>query len=126
MLIIQAVEEIAKLLPQIKSILYGDGGLPALFYELFVTKKVVEPSMETVFILSHEIHTTSILSLLVQHMAKLDFESKKDVGQIFNNLLRVQEASTFPTAKYLGSREDTLLGLIDAYVPSSFLWFLIQ
>ncbi|XP_050092462.1 protein Mo25-like [Anopheles aquasalis] len=37
--------------------------------------------------LSHELHEKGLLLLLVQHLDQLDFESKKNVTLIFNNLL---------------------------------------
>jgi calcium binding protein 39 len=77
--------------------------------------------METILLLSQEINSSNLLPLLIQHMAKLDFESKKDVGQIFNNLLRRQIASRFPTADHLASKEESLLALIDAYAHVFYL-----
>lgn len=75
--------------------------------------------MDTMVTLVLEIENSGILSLLVQHMSKLDFESKKDVGQIFNNMLRRQLASKFTTADHLADKEAFFVSLIDAYVPSS-------
>eukprot|EP00158_Paraphelidium_tribonemae_P002955 Partr_v1_DN25800_c0_g3_i1_m74770 putative Calcium binding protein len=42
-------------------------------------------------------------------------KAKKDVAQIFNNLLRRQIGTRAPTVEYLSTREDTLIALINGY-----------
>lgn len=70
-----------------KSLLYGDG----------------DPLPEIVAQLAQETYSSDLLLALVQHISKLDFEARKDVAQIFNNLLRRQIGSRWPTVEYLAS-----------------------
>ncbi|KAI9355111.1 Mo25-like protein [Zopfochytrium polystomum] len=97
----KANDEISKNLASMKVILYGDGEN--------------DPSPEQVTQLYHEIHNSDILPLLVQQIAKLEFEAKKDVAQIFTNLLRRQVGTRFPIAEYIAGRPAILFNLTSAY-----------
>lgn len=70
-----------------KSLLYGDG----------------DPQPEIVAQLSQETYSSDLLLALIQNISKLDFEARKDVAQIFNNLLRRQIGSRWPTVEYLST-----------------------
>lgn len=94
-------EEISKNLTSMKGILYGDGE--------------TEPIQEQMTQLSSEIYNTDLLPLLINNISKLEFEAKKDVAQIFNNLLRRQIGIRFPTAEYIESRPEILDTLILGY-----------
>ncbi|KAJ3138792.1 hypothetical protein HK100_012252 [Physocladia obscura] len=94
-------EDISKNLAAMKVILYGDGAS--------------DPNPELVAQLSHEIYNNDILPLLIINIAKLEFEAKKDVSQIFNNLLRRQIGTRFPTAEYISLRPDILKTLLAGY-----------
>lgn len=48
-------------------------------------------------------------------LARGRLKSKKDVAQIFNNLLRRQIGTRFPTAEYISTRPEILRILIDGY-----------
>lgn len=52
---------------------------------------------------------------MVHNLNKLDFESKKDVALIFNNLLRRQIGTRSPTVEYLCARPEIILTLADGY-----------
>ncbi|RKP11196.1 Mo25-like protein [Thamnocephalis sphaerospora] len=93
----KAAEDISKCLVAMKMILYGDDD--------------TDPSPELVAQLSQEVYNNDLLLLLVKHMALLEFEAKKDVAQIFNNLLRRQIGSRYPTVDYLAKNEDILFTL---------------
>ncbi|KAJ1563214.1 hypothetical protein HK405_004699 [Cladochytrium tenue] len=90
-------EEISKNLVAMKVILYGEGES--------------EPSPEQVTQLFHEINNGDILPLFIKHIGKFDFEAKKDVAQIFNNLLRRQVGSRYPIAEFMGNRPELLFAL---------------
>jgi len=93
------------------------------------------PVAEIVALLAQEVYSNDLLQLLVIHISKLDFEvcianthtnfrpanqtretqAKKDVAQIFNNLLRRQIGTRSPTVEYLGAREQILFDLLKGY-----------
>ncbi|KAI8379114.1 Mo25-like protein [Radiomyces spectabilis] len=74
-----------------------------------------EPSPDLVAQLAQEVYSNDLLQLLVLNIQKLEFEAKKDVAQIFNNLLRRQIGSRWPTVEYLCTREETLFILLKGY-----------
>ncbi|KAI8915069.1 Mo25-like protein [Entophlyctis helioformis] len=97
----KANEEISKGLAAMKNILYGDGEN--------------DPVPELVTQLSSEVINADLLVLLVNNIQYLEFEAKKEVAQIFNNLLKRQLGTRFPTADYIANREDILFVLISGY-----------
>ncbi|KAI9292330.1 calcium-binding protein 39-like protein [Neoconidiobolus thromboides FSU 785] len=97
----KAKEEVAKCLSSMKVILFGDGDN--------------EPSMELVAQLSQEIYNNDLLSILINNISRLEFETRKDVAQIFNNLLRRKIGSRLPTVEYLANREKILFLLLKGY-----------
>ena len=56
-----------------------------------------------------------MLLLLVNNIGRFEFEARKDVTQIFNNLLRRQIGSRWPTVEYLSSRSDVIFAALDGY-----------
>ncbi|CCL99916.1 uncharacterized protein FIBRA_01941 [Fibroporia radiculosa] len=95
----KANEEVARNLQQIKAILYGDG----------------DPLPELVAQLAQETYNTDLLYHLLVNIHRLEFEARKDVVQIFNNLLRRQIGARFPTVDYIRSRADVLFAAFDGY-----------
>ncbi|VDC00999.1 unnamed protein product [Peniophora sp. CBMAI 1063] len=95
----KASDEISRGLQQIKGLLYGDG----------------EPVPELLAQLAQETYSTDLLYHLVTHIAKFDFESRKDVVQIFNNLLRRQIGSRWPTVEYISGKRDVLFVAFAGY-----------
>lgn len=95
----KANEEVAKNLQQIKGILFGDG----------------EPVPELIAQLAQEVYSTDLLYYLILNLHRLEFESRKDVVQIFNNLLRRQIGSRHPTVEYLSSKPDILFTAFKGY-----------
>ncbi|ORX77446.1 Mo25-PA [Anaeromyces robustus] len=94
-------EEISKNLVYMKNILYGDGDN--------------EPISELVVVLSQEVYDYDLLQLLVQNIGKFEFEAKKDVAQIFNNILRRQVGTRTPTVEYIITKEEIIFQLINGY-----------
>ena len=74
-----------------------------------------EPLPELVAQLAQETYSTDLLYHLLQNIHKLEFESRKDVVQIFNNLLRRQIGARFPTVEYLCSKPEVLFAAFDGY-----------
>ncbi|KAH9831966.1 Mo25-like protein [Rhodofomes roseus] len=95
----KAGEEVARNLQQIKAILYGDG----------------DPLPELVAQLATETYSTDLLYHLLVSIHKLEFEARKDVVQIFNNLLRRQIGARFPTVEYLSGKKEVLFAAFDGY-----------
>ncbi|VDK69239.1 unnamed protein product [Litomosoides sigmodontis] len=97
----RVAEEVSKSLQAIKGIIYG--------------QESQEPHMEQVAQLAQESYNSSILPMLIQNLTKLDFEAKKDVAQIFNNLLRRQIGTRSPTVEYVHTRPQILETLVKGY-----------
>jgi calcium binding protein 39 len=97
----KAGEDISKNLLAMKTILYGDGEN--------------DPSPDQVAQLSHEVYNNDLLQLLVLNIWRFEFEAKKDVSQIFNNMLRRQIGTRWPTVEYLCTREEILFALLKGY-----------
>ncbi|EPQ51339.1 Mo25-like protein [Gloeophyllum trabeum ATCC 11539] len=88
-----------KNLQAIKGILYGDG----------------DPVPEVVAQLAQETYSTDLLYHLVVNIAKFEFEARKDVVQIFNNLLRRQIGSRYPTVEYICQKKDVIFAAFKGY-----------
>eukprot|EP00833_Pecoramyces_ruminatium_P009182 jgi/Orpsp1_1/1183214/evm.model.c7180000084275.1 len=97
----KANEEISRNLVAMKNILYGDGEN--------------DPVPELVVQLSQEVYGNNLLQLLVQNIGKFEFEAKKDVAQIFNNILRRQIGTRSPTVEYIATKEEIIFQLINGY-----------
>uniref|UniRef100_A0AC34QQ69 Uncharacterized protein n=1 Tax=Panagrolaimus sp. JU765 TaxID=591449 RepID=A0AC34QQ69_9BILA len=97
----KAVEEVNRWLQAVKGVIYG--------------QENQEPNIEQVAQLAQETYNASILPTLVHNLNRLDFESKKDVALIFNNLLRRQIGTRSPTVEYLCARPEIILTLADGY-----------
>jgi len=94
----QAAEETGKTLVAMKNILYGT--------------ESQEPQTELTAQLAQEFYNHDIPYHLVYNLHKLDFEAKKDVAQIFNNILRRQIGTRSPTVEYVSNKSDILFTLI--------------
>ncbi|XP_033118757.1 calcium-binding protein 39-like isoform X2 [Anneissia japonica] len=97
----KALDDIAKTLVGMKNILYGVGDQ--------------EPQTELVAQLAQEIYNYDMLVVFVVYLNRLDFEAKKDVVQIFNNMLRRQIGTRSPTVEYICSKEELLFILVKGY-----------
>jgi len=96
----RATEDVSKNLAQMKALLFGDG----------------DPLPELVAQLAQETYNTDLLLSLVLNISRLDFEARKDVAQIFNNLLRRQIGSRWPTVEYLaGAKHEVIFATLKGY-----------
>jgi len=74
-----------------------------------------EPAPELIAQLAQETYNTDLLLLLVQSISRFEFEARKDVVQIFNNLLRRQIGSRWPTVEYLAGKPDIVFAALAGY-----------
>ncbi|GAA6013321.1 hypothetical protein JCM10207_000854 [Rhodosporidiobolus poonsookiae] len=97
----KASEDISKYLFQTKVLLYGDGEN--------------DPQPEIIAQLAQEVYANDLLQLLVLHIWRFEFEARKDVSQIFNNLLRRQIGIRWPTVEHLSAKEETIFAALKGY-----------
>ncbi|KAG9508784.1 Calcium-binding protein 39, partial [Fragariocoptes setiger] len=98
----RALEDVSKSLVAIKNMLYGTNDQ--------------EPQTDiAVAQLAQEIYNSNLLLLLITNLSKIEFEAKKDVAQIFNNILRRQIGTRSPTVEYICTKPDILFMLIKGY-----------
>ncbi|GAA5886420.1 hypothetical protein JCM6882_001632 [Rhodosporidiobolus microsporus] len=97
----KASEDISKYLFQMKVLLYGDGEN--------------DPQPEIIAQLAQEVYANDLLQLLVLHIWRFEFEARKDVSQIFNNLLRRQIGIRWPTVEHLSAKEETIFAALKGY-----------
>ncbi|GAA5992167.1 hypothetical protein JCM10908_001801 [Rhodotorula pacifica] len=97
----KASEDVSKYLFQMKVLLYGDGEN--------------EPQPEIIAQLAQEVYAHDLLQLLVQDIWRFEFEARKDVSQIFNNLLRRQIGTRWPTVEHLSAKEETIYAALRGY-----------
>ncbi|XP_075277764.1 calcium-binding protein 39-like isoform X1 [Opisthocomus hoazin] len=96
-----ASEEVSKSLQAMKEILCG------------TTDK--EPPTEIVAQLAQELYNSGLLVTLIANLQLIDFEGKKDVSQIFNNILRRQIGTRSPTVEYISAHPHILFMLLKGY-----------
>jgi len=65
--------------------------------------------------LAQETYNTDLLLLLIQNIARFEFEARKDVVQIFNNLMRRQIGSRSPTVEYLTTKPEIIFAALAGY-----------
>ncbi|XP_013381857.1 protein Mo25-like [Lingula anatina] len=97
----KASDDVSKNLVLMKTLLYGAGDQ--------------EPQSEQVAQLAQEIYNSKLLLLLIQSLHRIDFEGKKDVAQIFNNVLRRQIATRSPTVEHICTQPEILFTLMKGY-----------
>lgn len=97
----KAVEDISKVLSTMKVMLYGSEGQ--------------EPQTEVTTQLAQDMYSKNMLLLLIQNLARIEFEGKKDVAHIFNNLLRRQIGTRSPTVDHIHTRPEILFTLMKGY-----------
>lgn len=65
--------------------------------------------------LAQELYNSNMLLLLVQNLSRIDFEGKKDVAQVFNNVLRRQIGTRTPTVEHVCTKPEILFTLMAGY-----------
>lgn len=95
-------EDVSKNLVLIKNMLYGTSDS--------------EPQTDIVVAqLSQELYNSGLLVMLIHNLSRVDFEGKKDVAQIFNNILRRQIGTRSPTVEYICTKPEILFTLVLGY-----------
>uniref|UniRef100_A0A8C9FTP3 Calcium binding protein 39 like n=1 Tax=Pavo cristatus TaxID=9049 RepID=A0A8C9FTP3_PAVCR len=94
-------KEVSKSLQAMKEILCG------------TTDK--EPPTEVVAQLAQELYNSGLLVTLIANLQLIDFEGKKDVSQIFNNILRRQIGTRSPTVEYISAHPHILFMLLKGW-----------
>ena len=94
-------EDVTKCITGIKNILYGTNEQ--------------EPQTEVIAQLAQEIYNVNLIKIMIDNIARVDFEGKKDIASIFNNLLRRQIGNRSPTVDHIASKPDILFKLIGGY-----------
>lgn len=114
----KAVEEVNRYLQAVKSIIYGGEHNEPHTEQVGNLYADLSPLLFEVAQLAQETYNANVLPLLIKNLGKLEFESKKDVALIFNNLLRRQIGTRSPTVEYLCARPEILLTLVKGYETS--------
>ena len=97
----KASEEVSRNLSSMKLLLYGEPDQ--------------RPNPEAASELAREVWKSDVLRLLLTHLPLLDFECRKDVSQVFSNLLRRQQHGEHETVKWLEENRDVLYILLRGY-----------
>ncbi|XP_036893632.1 calcium-binding protein 39-like [Sturnira hondurensis] len=97
----KASEEVSKLLQEMKEILCGANDK--------------ETPTEAVAQLAQELYNSGLLVTLRADLQLIDFEGKKDVTQIFNNILRRQIGTRCPTVEYISAYPNILFMLLKGF-----------
>ncbi|EDW34778.1 GL12722 [Drosophila persimilis] len=98
----KAQEDCSKNLVSIKNMLYG-------------SSDTEPPADYVVAQLSQELYNSNLLLLLIQNLHRIDFEGKKHVALIFNNVLRRQIGTRSPTVEYICTKPEILFTLMGGY-----------
>ncbi|CAB3411393.1 unnamed protein product [Caenorhabditis bovis] len=97
----KAIDETAKMLGLAKTFIFGSDAS--------------EPNNDQVTQLAQEVYNANILPLLIKYLPKFEFECKKDVAMVFNNLLRRQIGNRSPTVEYIAARPEICISLLLGY-----------
>ncbi|XP_054442307.1 calcium-binding protein 39-like isoform X1 [Pteronotus mesoamericanus] len=100
----KASEEVSKSLQVMKEILCGANDK--------------EPPTEAVAQLAQELYNSGLLVTLIADLQLIDFEGKKDVTHIFNNILRRQIGTRCPTVEYISAHPHILLMLLKGTISN--------
>lgn len=98
----KAVEELSKIVAQMKLTLYGD-------------PESSESNAEVSQQLVNEILAIDLIPLVITNFAKFEFEAKKDIILIFNNMLRRTTGNRAPFVEYICSHAELLNTLVLGY-----------
>ena len=74
-------------------------------------------SRENALIVAQEGINTGLISDLIEYLGMLDFETRKDVGQVFSAILRIQDPNSgiYPGLEYIKENPEVVELLFDGY-----------
>ncbi|XP_072312319.1 calcium-binding protein 39-like [Eucyclogobius newberryi] len=98
---VKVVEDISKNLTSMKEVLIGSGDK--------------EPRTEAVVQLAQELYNTNLLVSLIENLHRIEFEGKKDVVHLFNNIVRQQIDTHTTVVEYISSHTQILFMLLNGY-----------
>lgn len=104
----KTLEDVSKSLVAIKNMLYGTNDQQHQQQNESQTDIAVAQ-------LAQEIYNSNLLFTLINNLSKIEFEAKKDVAQIFNNILRRQIGTRSPTVEYICTKQEIIFTLIRGY-----------
>ncbi|KAK9765752.1 Hym1p [Basidiobolus ranarum] len=65
--------------------------------------------------ISQEVYKVDLLQLLIMKLPSLEFETRKDVANVFCVLLRRQISNRYPTVDYLSEKSHTLFAILHGF-----------
>ena len=71
-----------------------------------------DPQTEVIAQRAQEIYNSKLIKIMIDNIIRVDFEGKKDIASIFNNLLRRQIGNRSPTVDHIAGRSEILSRLI--------------
>jgi len=95
------LSEVAGHLSHMKMILYGE--------------PETAPNKEDALELAREVLKTELLHLLITHLPLFEFECRKDISQVFSNLLRKHSDGELITVKWVAAHPELLEALLRGY-----------
>ncbi|WOO81422.1 calcium-binding protein 39 family protein [Vanrija pseudolonga] len=100
----RVTEENSRLIATVKACLCGEGD--------------VDSTPETVTAVANEVYNQDLLSQLVTNLPRLEFEARKDVGHIYNTLLRRQIGTRLPTVELIVNKPDIIFNTLKGYADA--------
>ncbi|XP_076435612.1 protein Mo25-like [Babylonia areolata] len=97
----RATEDMAKTLQAMKTMLYNSGEQ--------------DTAAELLSQLAVEIYQHNVLLMLITNFHRIEFEGRKDVVVVFNNLMRRQIGTRSPTVEYICTKPEILQELVKGY-----------
>ncbi|KAJ3445273.1 protein mo25 [Anaeramoeba flamelloides] len=95
------IDEVKKFLGIIKLVLFGVNDN--------------KPNPDQVSSLARQVYNTDFFLLLISNLESLEFESRKDVVQIFNNLLHRRLSTRLPTVEHIYNHKEIVDKLFESY-----------
>lgn len=99
----KAQDDVSKNLVHMKNMLYGGSDQEHTQQDVAVVQ------------LAQELYNSNLLLTLINNLTKIEFEAKKDVALIFNNILRRQIGTRSPTVEYICTKPEILFALMKGY-----------